>query len=117
MRVITFCAVLLVTACSSEKQNQQRIPFDPRHQDARCGQAIDPFEPKGGLISSERIAKKVAAQYLGGILENDDLRLDVSLKNGIWTVRRASDPSRLGGAAEIQMCQSNGRALAIHLGK
>jgi hypothetical protein len=117
MRVILSCAVLLVAACSSEKNDQLPSPFDPHHQDPRCAQAIDVLVSKGGVISSERIAKKVAAQYLAAILVNDDLLLDANLKNGIWTVSRSADASRVGGSAAIQMCQSNGRVLAIHLGK
>ena len=118
MRSILSIAALAVSACSSATQEQQQQrPFDVRHQDSRCAQAVEGFHPSGGVISSELVAKKVALQYLSPMFDGDELRLAAKLQNGIWIVTRAGDASRLGGTADIRMCQSNGRVLAVYLGK
>src|SRR6476469_2341913 len=127
MRVRFASALLLVGACSSGHSDEQQRPLDRLHQDPRCDEAatFDAREPglrgvsSNGVVSSERIAKDVAFRYLNSVYPNDRTlrRLKATLANGVWTVNGTLPKERLGGAAGISLCQSNGRVLEVAHGK
>jgi len=67
------------------------------------------------MIPVEEIAKEIGFQYLHLYFPRDRLRpLSAKLKNGIWHVESYFAEGDIGGAANVLICQSNGRVLAIY---
>jgi len=99
------------------QQESQPRSLDRQHQDPRCAEAGD--FPADGVVGSEAIAKDVAYRYLKSVyLDDRHIRpMRATLKSGVWAVRGTLPEGWIGGVAEIDLCQSNGRVLTIAHGQ
>lgn len=89
--------------------------------DPRCAARVGFYQPPRGIISTPRIATRVAQTYLEAIYGADaigrELPLKVSISRQVWRVEGTSPPNSVGGVAEIELCQSTGQVLRVAHGK
>jgi hypothetical protein len=114
MKLGFLATAALLVGCSDEPP-ATRHSLDQAKQPPECREPINFFQPSGGVINSDRIAKEVAFQYLHEVFPEDQLRpLSAKLEKGVWHVKGYFPANSTGGAAHILMCQSNGRVLKIY---
>lgn len=89
--------------------------------DPRCAARIGFYQPPYGIISTPRMAVEVARTYLDAIYGASviarQLPLKVGIRREVWHVEGVLPRNKVGGVAEIDMCQSTGQVLRVAHGK
>lgn len=114
MKAVFFTLVVALVGCSDSTPTR-RYRLDAARQDSSCREPVGFFQPRNGAIATEEAAKEVGFQYLHEAFPRDELRpLSAKLQNGVWHVEGYIEVGAAGGAANVLMCQSNGRAIKIY---
>jgi hypothetical protein len=96
-------------------------------QDARCREAVEndlaPGSLDYGVVSTVATAKDAAQSYWRTVLTHTDVPVEelligrslaVELRKGVWHVATQHPENASGARLHIQICQSNGRVLALN---
>jgi hypothetical protein len=115
---ISALLALSIASCSPDAPAEQR-PLNEARQDRRCADPVDSLASfDNGFVSNEKVALDVAQRYITEVYPDDDRwPLEAQLNNGVWHIAGQLPEGSAGGAPVIDLCQSNGRVLAIYAGQ
>ena len=76
------------------------------------------YTPPGGMVPNEAVARAVAKVYLTAVYGQAEIEsqlpLIVSLKDKVWTIKGSFNKKHsVGGVAEIDLAQQDGRVLRL----
>nr|WP_253950701.1 NTF2 fold immunity protein [Novosphingobium sp. SG751A] len=93
------------------------LPQTAQAEPVECKKAVSLYQPEGGVIPSDAIAKNIANTYLSEVYGAQTIRaefpLTAKIQDGVWTVEGNLPRGKLGGVAVIRLCRRNGTVLSI----
>jgi len=87
-------------------------------QSANASTEAHSYSPPDGVIANEVVAREIAMIYLSAVYGKaqiqSQLPLLVSRKGDVWTIKGSFNRRRsVGGVAEIDLAQQDGRVLRL----